>query len=112
MLRSGRGRGEDSLSTTPLRCRAPHESWRGPCLASRSSADLLFSLEIPATPRFEICSFGHGKRRREPRKKVAVILAIGHALRAHEALSRSDALSGFLEVVHRLFQDAVFVGHE
>jgi hypothetical protein len=41
-----------------------------------------------------------------------VVLAIGHALRAHEALSRPDALSGFLEVVHRLFEDGVFVGHD
>jgi hypothetical protein len=41
-----------------------------------------------------------------------VVLAIGHALGAHEALSRPDALSGFLEVVHRLFEDGVFVGHE
>jgi hypothetical protein len=41
-----------------------------------------------------------------------VVLAFGHALRAHEALSRSDALPGFLEVVHRLFEDGVFVGHE
>jgi hypothetical protein len=41
-----------------------------------------------------------------------VVLAIGHALRAHEALSRPDALPGFLEVVHRLFEDGVFVGHD
>jgi hypothetical protein len=40
-----------------------------------------------------------------------VVLAIGHALRAHEALGRPDTLSGFLEVVHRLFEDGVFVGH-
>jgi hypothetical protein len=33
-------------------------------------------------------------------------------LRAHEALSRLDALSGFLEVVHRLFENGVFVGHD
>jgi hypothetical protein len=51
-------------------------------------------------------------RRRKTRKKVTVVLAIGHALRAHEALSRPDALPGFLEVVHRLFEDGVFVGHE
>jgi hypothetical protein len=54
----------------------------------------------------------HGERLREPRNEVAVALAIGHALRAHEALSRPDALSGFLEVVHSLFEDGVFVGHE
>jgi hypothetical protein len=41
-----------------------------------------------------------------------VVLAIGHPLRAHEALSRPDALPGFLEVVHRLFEDGVFVGHD
>jgi hypothetical protein len=41
-----------------------------------------------------------------------VVLAFSHALRAHEALSRSDALPGFLEVVHRLVKDGVFVGHE
>jgi hypothetical protein len=41
-----------------------------------------------------------------------VVLAIGHALRAHEALSRPDALSGFLEVVHSFFEDGVFIGHE
>jgi hypothetical protein len=40
-----------------------------------------------------------------------VVLAIGHALRAHEALGRPDALSGFLEVVHRLFENGVFAGH-
>jgi hypothetical protein len=38
------------------------------------------------------------------------VLAIGHTLRAHEALGRSDALSGFLEVLHRLFEYGVFVG--
>ena len=41
-----------------------------------------------------------------------MVLAIGHALRAHEALSRPDALSGFLEVVHRLFENGVFVSHD
>jgi hypothetical protein len=41
-----------------------------------------------------------------------VVLAIGHALRAHEALSRPDALPGFLEVLHSLFQDGVFVSHD
>ena len=41
-----------------------------------------------------------------------MVLTIGHALRAHEALSRPDALPGFLEVVHRLVEDGVFVGHE
>src|SRR5215216_7860084 len=63
-------------------------------------------------PRFEVCGFGHGERRRKARKEVAVVLAFGHALRAHETLSRPYALSGFLEVVHRLFEDGVFVGHE
>jgi hypothetical protein len=41
-----------------------------------------------------------------------VVLAIGHALRAHEALSRSDALAGLPEVVHRPFENGVFVGHD
>jgi hypothetical protein len=70
------------------------------------------SLEIPPAPGFEVRSFGHGERRRKARKKVAVILAIGHALGAHQALSRSDALTCFLEVVHRLFDDGGFVGHD
>jgi hypothetical protein len=48
----------------------------------------------------------------ETREEVAVVLAIGHILRAHEALGRPDTLPGFLEVVHRLFEDGVFVGHE
>ena len=69
-------------------------------------------LEIPATPGLEVCCFCDGKRRRKACKKVAVVLAIGHALRAHEALGRSDALSCFLEVVHSLFEDGVFVGHD
>jgi hypothetical protein len=69
-------------------------------------------LEIPTAPGLKVYGFCHGKRRREARKKVAVVLAIGHALRTHEALSRSDALSGFLEVVHRLFEYGVFDGHE
>jgi hypothetical protein len=41
-----------------------------------------------------------------------MVLAFGHTLRAHEALSRPDALPSFLEVVHRLFEDGVFVGHD
>src|SRR5919112_1577861 len=41
-----------------------------------------------------------------------MVLTIGHTLRAHEALSRPYALSGLLEVVHRLFEDGVFVGHD
>ena len=43
---------------------------------------------------------------------VAVVLAIGHVLKAHEALGRPDAPPGFLEVVHRLVEDGVFVGHD
>jgi hypothetical protein len=69
-------------------------------------------LHIPPTPSLEIRGFCHGERRREARKEVTVVLAVGHTLRAHEALSRSDALSGFLEVVHRLFEYGVFDGHE
>jgi hypothetical protein len=41
-----------------------------------------------------------------------MVLAIGHALRAHEVLSCPYALPGFLEVVHRLFENGVFVGHD
>jgi hypothetical protein len=41
-----------------------------------------------------------------------VVLAIGHALRAHAALGRPDALTCLLEVVHRLFENCVFVGHD
>jgi hypothetical protein len=45
-------------------------------------------LEIPAPAGLEVRRFGHGERRRKPREEVAVVLAIGHALRAHEALQR------------------------
>jgi hypothetical protein len=69
-------------------------------------------LEIPSTPGLEVRSFGHGQRHREAREKVAVVLSIGHAPRAHEALGRPDALPGFFEIVHRLFQDGIFVGHD
>jgi hypothetical protein len=41
-----------------------------------------------------------------------VVLAFGHTLRTHQALSCSDALPGFLEVVHRLVKDGVFVAHD
>ena len=34
------------------------------------------------------------------------------AVRAHEALGRPDALPSFLEVIHRLFEDGVFFGHD
>src|SRR5215204_496650 len=74
------------------------------CLAS--------SLEIPPTPGLKVRRFCHGERHREARKKVAVVLTIGHVLRAHEALGRPDALPGFLEVLHRLFEDGGFVGHD
>jgi hypothetical protein len=60
-------------------------------------------LKIPPTPSLKVCSFCHGERRRKAREEVAVVLATGHALRAHEALGRPDALPGFLEVVHRFF---------
>jgi len=69
-------------------------------------------LEIPPTPGLEVCGFCHGERRRETRKQVTVVLAIGHALGAHEALGCPDALPSFLEVVHRLFNNVVFVGHD
>ena len=64
------------------------------------------------SPGLEVRRFCHGERRRKARKKVAVILAIGHTFRAHEALGGPDALSGFLEVVRRLFEDGVFIGHD
>ncbi len=41
-----------------------------------------------------------------------MILTFGHALRAHQALGRPDALPGFLEVVHSLFENGVFIGHD
>ena|SRR5215216_263323 len=41
-----------------------------------------------------------------------MVLAIGHTLGAHEAMSRPYALPGLLEVVHRLFEDGIFVGHD
>ena len=41
-----------------------------------------------------------------------MVLAIGHTLRAHEALSRPDALLGFLGVIHRLFENGGFVGQK
>ena len=73
---------------------------------------MLRGLKIPPTPGLEVRRFGHGECRRKARKKVAVVLAIGHTLRAHEALSRPDSLPSFLEVVHRLFENSVFVGHD
>jgi len=53
-------------------------------------------LEIPSAPSLKVRRFCHGERRRKAREEVAVVLAIGHTLQAHEALSRPDALSGFL----------------
>jgi hypothetical protein len=41
-----------------------------------------------------------------------MVLTIHHTLRAHEALGRPDALPGFLEVVHRLFENGIFVVHD
>jgi hypothetical protein len=57
-------------------------------------------------------ALGHGERRREAREEVAVVLAFGHTLRAHEALGSPYALPGFPEVIHRLFEDGVFVGYD
>jgi hypothetical protein len=71
---------------------------------------MLRGLKIPPTPGLEVRGFCHGERRRESRKKVTVVLAFGHALGAHEALGRPYALPGFLEVVHRFFEDGVFIG--
>jgi hypothetical protein len=67
---------------------------------------------ISPTTRLKVCGFGHGERRRKARKKVTVVLAIDHTLRAHEALGCPYALPGLLEVVHRFFEDGVFVGHD
>ena len=67
---------------------------------------------IPPAPGLNVCGFGHCERRGKARKQVAVILAFGHALGAHEALGSPDALSGLLEVFHRLFEDGVFVGYD
>ena len=52
---------------------------------------------------------------KKARKEVAVVLALPHAMhamRAHEVLSCSNAHSGYFEVIHRLFEDGVFVGHD
>jgi hypothetical protein len=68
-------------------------------------------LEISTTPGLKVRRFGHGERRRKASKEVTVVLAIGHTLRAHEALGRPDALASLLEVVHILFEDGIFVGH-
>src|SRR5687768_16816204 len=78
-------------------------------MISRLSADPPSSLEIPAASGLEVRSFCHSKRRRKACKKVAVVLAFRHALRAHESLGRPDALPGFLEIVHRLFEEGVFI---
>jgi hypothetical protein len=80
-----------------------HECVEGPFLGQ---------LEIPPTPGLEVGGLGQGECRRKAREEVAVVLAIGHALRAHQALSCPDALPGFLEVFHRLFENGVFVGHD
>jgi hypothetical protein len=73
---------------------------------------VLRGLKIPPTSGLEVCRFCHGERRRKAREEIAVVLAIGHALRAHEALGCSDTLPGFLELVHRLVKYGVFVSHE
>ena len=41
-----------------------------------------------------------------------MVFAIGHALRAHEALGCPDALPGLLGVIHRVFENGVFIGHD
>jgi hypothetical protein len=66
-------------------------------------------LEIPPTPGLQVRSLGHGKRRREARKEVAVILAIDHALRTHKALGCPYALAGFLEVASSAHDNTVRV---
>jgi hypothetical protein len=62
---------------------------------------------MPATPSLEVRRFGHGERCRKARKKVAMVLAFGHAFRAHEALGRPYALGGFLEVVSSVHDNTV-----
>jgi hypothetical protein len=74
--------------------------------------DSVGSLEIPLAPGLEVCRFCHGERRGEACEKVAMVLAIGHTLRAHQALGCPDALPSFLEVVHRLFEDDVLICHD
>jgi hypothetical protein len=69
-------------------------------------------LEIPPAPALQVCSFCHGERRREAHEEVAVILTVRQTLRAHQALSRPDSLSGFLEVVDSLFENGVFIDHD
>jgi hypothetical protein len=44
-------------------------------------------LEMPTAPGLEVRRFCHGECCREPRKKVAMVLAFGHPLWAHEALT-------------------------
>ncbi len=93
------------FSWATLLCCSIHPSVRGRNLSSH--------LEIPPAPCLKVRRFGHGERRREAREKVAVVLAsfASHALRAHEALGRPHARPGFLEVLHRLFKNGVFMCH-
>jgi hypothetical protein len=99
------------VGLTPLRHRRAQDQRTRPVLL-RDGGRPDGQLEITPTPGLEVCGFCHGERRRETRKKVTIVLAIGHALRAHEALGCPDALSGYLEVIHRFFEDGVFVGHD
>jgi hypothetical protein len=99
--------------------RGSHRQWRPSFHRGQSTqtareipSEDAIQLEISPPPGLKVCGFCHGERGGEARKKFTVVLAIGHALGAHEALSRPDALSGFLEVVYRLFEDGVFVGHD
>jgi hypothetical protein len=98
------------VGLTPLRDRRAQDQRTRPVLL-RDGGRPDGQLEIPPAPGLKVCNFCHGERRRKACKEVAVVLAIGHTLRAQEALSRPDALPGFLEVVHRLVKDGVFVGH-
>jgi hypothetical protein len=54
---------------------------------------VLRGLKIPPTLSLKVCGFCHGEGCRKAREEIAVVLAIGHALIAQEALSRPDALS-------------------
>jgi hypothetical protein len=64
--------------TLPLLAHIHRSAWKNTFLGR---------LEIPPAPGPKVRSFGHGERRREAREEVAVVLAIGHTLRAHEALT-------------------------
>ena len=99
-----------TLDPAPLRGRRVQDTRTCPVLVGDGGRPD-GQLEITPTPSLQVCRFGHGERRREAREEVAVVLTIGHTLRAHEALGRPDTLPGPLEVIHRFFENGVFFGH-